>query len=174
MGVGSELSTPGVVNLVHQGGSELSTPTKERPLTKERLTKDELLRSSTHSPQKVVRGIASPKISFSFDLKKFENISLEELEEWKKAYPAISSEAELLRMAQWCLSNSSKAKAKSNWRKFITNWLSRAQDQSINTQARLSQVQMSRDSNNKFIEGLNRRPLDSSGNPIQTPYDNLF
>lgn len=37
MGVGSELSTLGVVNSVHQGGSVLSTPTKERLNTKDNL-----------------------------------------------------------------------------------------------------------------------------------------
>ena len=45
---------------------------------------------------------------------------------WARAYPAVDVEAEVLRAAAWVEAN--PANRKSNYLRFITNWLSRAQD----------------------------------------------
>lgn len=45
---------------------------------------------------------------------------------WSRAYPAVDVEAEVLRAAAWVEAN--PANRKSNYLRFITNWLSRAQD----------------------------------------------
>ena len=66
------------------------------------------------------------KIEFSFNERKFFNITIEDKAGWKDAYPACDIEHELRGMKEWLLSNPSKKK--SNYRKFITNWLSRQQD----------------------------------------------
>jgi hypothetical protein len=66
------------------------------------------------------------KISYSFEKKKWENISLEDLKGWKEAYPAVNIELELKAMGEWLLSN--PLKKKTNYRRFIVNWLKREQD----------------------------------------------
>jgi len=68
----------------------------------------------------------TPKIEFDFSEKKFLNISIEDKAGWRDAFPAVDIEQELRRMREWLLANPTKKK--SNYRKFITNWLSRQQD----------------------------------------------
>ena len=45
---------------------------------------------------------------------------------WKQAYPALSLDAELSKAAAWILAN--PRNKKSNYARFLTNWLSRSQD----------------------------------------------
>lgn len=47
---------------------------------------------------------------------------------WKAAYPATDPNTEVLRAAEWCAANPERGK-KSNYRKFLTDWMSRTQDQ---------------------------------------------
>jgi uncharacterized protein YdaU (DUF1376 family) len=46
---------------------------------------------------------------------------------WAEAFPACKLDIELLRATEWLKTNVAKAK-KSNWRRFLVNWLSRSQD----------------------------------------------
>ncbi len=46
---------------------------------------------------------------------------------WASAYPACDIELELNRMAEWIKANPARGK-KSNYRRFIVNWLNRSQD----------------------------------------------
>jgi hypothetical protein len=57
----------------------------------------------------------------------FNGITPEMVETWTKAYPACDIPQHLYRMDQWLLSNPTKAKKK-NYYRFITNWLTRAQE----------------------------------------------
>lgn len=66
------------------------------------------------------------KIEYNFDDKEFHNITKEDKELWNKAYPACDIDMELLKMSDWLLSNPDKRKTQ--YRRFITNWLSRTQD----------------------------------------------
>lgn len=66
------------------------------------------------------------QIYFSFEERKFFNILIEDRAGWKDAYPAVDIESELRKMREWLLANPSKRKT--NYRKFINNWLSREQD----------------------------------------------
>ena len=68
-----------------------------------------------------------PKPFFNTSILKWENITDEAVALWEKAYPACDIERELTKMATWILANPKKGK-KSNYSRFITNWLSRAQD----------------------------------------------
>lgn len=77
----------------------------------------------------------SPDIFFSFSSKNFENISLEDIKSWQEIYPAINAELEIRRMVEWCLSNPTKAKSKKQWRKFITGWMQRNNEEIINKSA---------------------------------------
>ena len=56
----------------------------------------------------------------------FEKISSQDKETWKKAYPTLKIDQELVKMEAWVIANPQNRK--SNWRRFIVNWLSRAQD----------------------------------------------
>ena len=46
---------------------------------------------------------------------------------WATAYPAATLTTELAKAGEWLRSNPTKSK-RSNWRKFVTGWLSRCQD----------------------------------------------
>lgn len=51
----------------------------------------------------------------------------DDMKSWAEAYPACDLKIELAKMREWLIANPTKA-VKSNWRRFITNWLSRSQD----------------------------------------------
>jgi len=57
----------------------------------------------------------------------WQNISINDHEQWAQAYPACDVQLQLKRMTEWLLSNPVKAHRK-EWRRFITNWLSKQQD----------------------------------------------
>lgn len=57
----------------------------------------------------------------------WKDIAEEEQARWAKAYPAVDVPQELRRMDAWCRANPKKAH-KSNWARFIVNWLRREQD----------------------------------------------
>jgi hypothetical protein len=67
-----------------------------------------------------------PKINFSIETRSWENITDEDVSIWEKAYPAVDITQELSKMADWLISNPDKKKK--NYRRFITNWLSRTQE----------------------------------------------
>lgn len=56
----------------------------------------------------------------------WEHISAEQRELWRRAYPALSLDTELTKAAAWILANPKNKK--SNYARYLTNWLSRAQD----------------------------------------------
>ena len=55
-------------------------------------------------------------------------IKVKELEEWKKAFPAVNVEQELREMRAWCLANPTMRKTRRGVHRFINAWLSREQD----------------------------------------------
>jgi len=67
------------------------------------------------------------KISFNFSSKKWENITEEDKEIWKEAYPACNIDQELSQMKAWIISAGAKGH-KSNWHAFINRWLKNSQD----------------------------------------------
>ena len=62
-------------------------------------------------------------------------VKVKELEEWKKAFPAVDVVQELGEMRAWCLSNPTLRKTKKGVRRFINTWLSREQDKGHTGQA---------------------------------------
>jgi len=66
------------------------------------------------------------KIFFDFDSNCWNGIEEKDMDLWKETYPAVDIEHELLEMADWLISN--PAKRKSNYRAFISRWLSKEQD----------------------------------------------
>lgn len=67
-------------------------------------------------------------ISFNINTNKWESITDIDKLNWKEAYPACDIDAELKKMGEWIKANPAKGK-KSNYRRFIVNWLTKAQDQ---------------------------------------------
>lgn len=57
----------------------------------------------------------------------WQNVTEADRADWLKAYPACDIDRQLAAMAVWCKANPAKAH-KANWRRFIANWLARAQD----------------------------------------------
>ena len=66
------------------------------------------------------------EIFFDFEKKKFFNIDIEDMAGWKDAYPAVDIDQQLKEMREWLLADPSREK--SNYKKFINNWLSSEQD----------------------------------------------
>jgi uncharacterized protein YdaU (DUF1376 family) len=60
-----------------------------------------------------------------FDGRSFQNIN-GQFEVWTSAFPAVDVQGELNRAAAWLIANPKNQK--SNYARFLTNWLSRAQD----------------------------------------------
>lgn len=58
---------------------------------------------------------------------KWSGITEQDRSDWKAAFPACDLDRQLALMDAWLAANPAKAK-KSNWRKFITTWLTRSQD----------------------------------------------
>jgi hypothetical protein len=72
--------------------------------------------------------ISSNLISLSSSLPlSWERIGEGDRQSWAAAYPACDINRELNAMIEWIKANPAKGK-KSNYRRFITNWLSRSQD----------------------------------------------
>lgn len=67
----------------------------------------------------------SGKVSLSAD-GEWVGISDPLMAKWKQAYPALSLDAELSKAAAWIIANPKNKK--SNYARFLTNWLARAQD----------------------------------------------
>lgn len=88
------------------------------PLDKIRLDKKRKDNNTSNQKQKII---------FNFDNEKWENIKPGDIIQWREAYPACDIELELKQMRQWLLSNKKKGKKK-NYRRFITNWLTRSQE----------------------------------------------
>ncbi len=68
------------------------------------------------------------KITFDFEKLRWENITVEQVKLWESAYPDCDVIDILTKkMIIWLDSNPQKAHKK-NWKRFITNWLSRQQE----------------------------------------------
>jgi len=92
-----------------KGKSALS----KRIHTKDTITKDTITK-------------AKEVVCFNFDKRKFLNITIEDKAGWLDAYPACDIDQELRKMREWLLANPEKSKK--NYRRFIVNWLVKAQD----------------------------------------------
>jgi len=104
--------------------------------TKENITKENNIHNNTSNNttvrndkivhKKKEKKKEKKKINFNFDKEEWENITPKDIERWKEAYPACDIDIELAQMREWLLSNPDKKKK--NYRRFITNWLSRSQE----------------------------------------------
>ncbi len=70
-------------------------------------------------------------ITFNFDDGIFIDLKCDQKDSWQAAYPATNVDAEILKAAVWLKANPSNRK--SNYARFLTNWLNRAQDNAPRT-----------------------------------------
>jgi hypothetical protein len=106
------------------------SPEKSNPdyirLDKIRLDKNKKSSKSGAEKKSDSRPPNQPKIRLNIEEQEWENITKKDLQKWRQAYPACDVGIELARAAQHIISNPEKRKK--NWRRYITNWLSRQQD----------------------------------------------
>jgi uncharacterized protein YdaU (DUF1376 family) len=62
----------------------------------------------------------------------FDGLDDAEVLAWQEMFPAISVGDQISRAASWCIANPARGR-KSNYRRFLHNWLSRAQDRGAPT-----------------------------------------
>jgi len=105
---------------------------KEKRAPKETISKETITKENNTTVQSkknipYLKKKEEEKINFNFDKGEWENITLKDIAGWEEAYPACDVKVELAQMREWCIANPKKAKKK-NYRRFITNWLSRSQE----------------------------------------------
>lgn len=107
-----------------------------------------------------------PKISF--DGKKFQDLSEDQIALWTEAYPAISIAAEVLKAAVWLDAN--PANKKSDYKKFLNGWLCRAQDKAPRAQdgARTAKPRSSPTNTHKFAGAVAAIWSDDDSNDSRT------
>jgi len=66
------------------------------------------------------------KISFDFSTREWSGITETDIQHWSSAFPACQIDRQLLAMGTWLYDNPKRRKT--NYRRFINSWLSRAQD----------------------------------------------
>lgn len=72
------------------------------------------------------REVKVEQITFNSETKKFEGIANIDYEYWYDQFPAVDVDAEVKKMEAWLYANPKNRKSK--YVRFITNWLSKAQD----------------------------------------------
>jgi len=92
-------------------------------------TADPLTPETGRRQSKPAARVSSPAwkgIAFDYDAGRFDHVPPNLVEKWQQAYPAVDVLSELRRMEAWASAN--PVNRKSNWQRFIVNWLTRAQD----------------------------------------------
>ena len=98
---------------------------RQRDLAAERMQRHRTQRNVTQrSPDSSSKAVIFSTKSFI--------INQELLETWKLAYPALDVEREIRKAHAWILANPKNRK--SNWHRFLVNWLSKAQDRAPRVQ----------------------------------------
>ena len=114
-----------IINYILYRDASLKDAEAERKrLYRERI---KVVRTEPDDVRTLSASVSVSNISFDLSSLSWCGISDDDVKGWKEAYPACDIKIELAKMKEWVLSNKAKGK-KSNWRRFITNWLSRSQD----------------------------------------------
>ena len=98
----------------------------------------EAWKTSLENPKSVIRkgrvnpGVGDPKpvIAFDWDEGLFTGISDAQVERWSASFPAVNVDEEIGKAAAWLAAD--KRRAKSQYGRFLTGWLMRAQDRGGN------------------------------------------
>ena len=108
--------------------SEISTSNHIQEVKKKKQKKKKITKIA---PSRKKPASKPPPIKWSpRDL--WEHITDEHRTQWAEAYPACNLDTQLARMTAWLKANPKKAR-KSNWQRFIVNWLRTSQDRGGDT-----------------------------------------
>jgi hypothetical protein len=123
-----DLEKQGFIILCKQDASDMLASCEQVAIVETETDKETEKNMSTYScsEQKSCSKPDRVKIQFSFKDNCFENIQEETLDLWAGAYPAVDLNSELNAMSAWLVANPKNRK--SNYEKFIVNWLKRSQD----------------------------------------------
>ncbi len=108
--------------------SEKSEDTSEKKETR----REEKRREEKRKEEKKKKSVEMKKqnskfrITFNEEKEKFEGITEKDIVRWKETYLACDIDHELKKMIDWLINNPKQRKK--NYGRFISNWLSRAQD----------------------------------------------
>jgi predicted phage replisome organizer len=92
------------------------------------LDSDSEVKEKVSTPSAPKRSTASaPKpVTYDFTTGLFSGVTDEMVATWQAACPAVSVDREIVKAAQWLLANPTKRKK--NYRRFLLNWIMRAQE----------------------------------------------
>lgn len=96
------------------------------------------------------------QMAFNPETGAIENIPPELMEKWAEAYPAISVEQEIARAEAWIISNPKNRK--SDYPRFLTNWLSRAQDRAPRVPVQQGRASSHRTAPHRTAHGSTEQP----------------
>ena len=142
--------------------------TERRPSDEEeegirRNKKEEENKNIAQSAKKRPR--SKDSLSFDFQEWKFTGVTEADLEDWKRMYPSIALDVEILKAAHWLKDNPSKSN-KTLWRKYLTGWFKRANEWTENKKAYQNAKPASSD--------VDRRTKDGDGKPVENQYAGRF
>lgn len=123
---GADPQSPDAGRRQPKPAARVPSPAEEeiREETAEPLTPETGRRQS--KPAARVSSPARKGITFDYEAGHFQQVPMDLVEKWQQAYPAVDVLSELRRMEAWASAN--PVNRKSNWQRFIVNWLTRAQD----------------------------------------------
>lgn len=132
------------VNVRRAKAARSSEATVERPLPIEQTDVERTLTISqtdvelpTPTPTPTPKSISSEPFRASEPVSSFAiplvdgtdfQVTVRELDEWSRAYPAVDVPKELRQMRVWCLANPAKRKTRRGAPAFAVKWLAKAQD----------------------------------------------
>jgi phage replication O-like protein O len=123
----TELVSPST-ELVSRGTESVHVPKQYSPSTESvQVASTESVHTKDNLPKDNQQKTLAPSERISLDADGvWINIPDALMANWEQAYPALSLEAELSKAAAWIIANPKNKK--SNYARFLTNWLTRAQD----------------------------------------------
>jgi len=99
---------------------------EKKVIQRKERSKETIQKKKEKNSSELKKSSPSSSITFSFSKEDWEGITDSDISKWGETYPACNIKIELLKMADWLLSNPNKKKK--NYRRFISNWLTRTQD----------------------------------------------
>lgn len=156
-----KLASPKVTNRSVQKGQtpHIYNEPKEEPNKEYCLEqKKEVQKDSSHTISS--KSVQAKKSDFYFchETNQYIGITKEDIAEWKKLYPSIDVEREILNSANWVRSEPTKGRKKL-WRKFLTTtWFQNAENKVFNHKAK------------SFVNGVDRRTKNADGSPAEVDY----
>ena len=109
-------------------------PTPEKPASVNRASVFQALKEDQEEEKKKKEAQARKvEEKIAFHEAAFHNISADQTARWAAAFPAVNVAIEILKAAAWIDAN--PANKKSDYKRFLTGWLTRAQDRAPRAQA---------------------------------------